>query len=112
MASISVGNIDTRATNQDCRRNSSHANGLRGINTKVSNAIAKKPPTAVAGLAAADHAVTRRCLVTSPRQAQHSRDDWRSTTHGGHAVVPNDLGLLRPLAVYGFARTNTLGSTS
>ena len=45
IASISVGSIDTRATNQVCSRNSRHANGGRNIRTNVSSDIAKKPPT-------------------------------------------------------------------
>jgi hypothetical protein len=38
IASITVGSIDTRATNQDCSKNSRHAKGLRGMSTNVSNA--------------------------------------------------------------------------
>jgi hypothetical protein len=52
MVSISVGKIDTRATNQDCSRYSRQANGGLNINTSVSSAIAKNPPTARMGLAA------------------------------------------------------------
>src|ERR1700677_3075329 len=48
-ANINVGSSDTRATNHDCNKNSRHANGLRGISTKVSNAMAKNPPTARTG---------------------------------------------------------------
>ena len=40
IASINVGTIDTRATNQDCEMNSRHANGGLNITTKVSSAIA------------------------------------------------------------------------
>jgi hypothetical protein len=43
IANINVGSSDTRATNHDCNKNSRHANGLRGISTKVSNAVAKNP---------------------------------------------------------------------
>jgi hypothetical protein len=47
IASNIVGSSDTRATNHACRKNSRHAKGLRGINTNVSSAIAKKPPNEV-----------------------------------------------------------------
>ena len=57
MVSISVGSIDTRATNQVWSRNSRQANGGLKINTKVSSDIAKKPPTARTGLVTA-YAVT------------------------------------------------------
>ena len=40
IASITVGSIDTRATNQDRSKNSRHAKGLRGMSTNVSNAMA------------------------------------------------------------------------
>ena len=56
IANINVGSSDTRATNHDCNKNSRHANGLRGISTKVSNAVAKNPPTARVG--AADYSGT------------------------------------------------------
>ena len=45
MDSISVGTMDTRATNQLCRMNSRQANGGLNIRTKVSNDMAKNPPT-------------------------------------------------------------------
>ena len=51
IVNISVGTIDTRATNQACKMNSRHANGGLNICTKVSSAIAKKPPKARTGLA-------------------------------------------------------------
>ena len=47
----SVGNIDTRATNQLCSMNSRHANGGRNIKTNVSKHIAKNSPSARAGFA-------------------------------------------------------------
>ncbi len=51
MDSIRVGTIDTRATNQVCRMNSRQANGRLNIATKVSNAMAKKPPNERTGFA-------------------------------------------------------------
>ena len=69
IASISVGTIDTRATNQVCRMNSRHANGGLNIATKVSSDIAKNPPTERTGFAK-ESAVT----TTAPcRRAQALR---------------------------------------
>ena len=51
MDSIRVGTIDTRATNQVCRMNSRQANGRLNIATKVSSAMAKKPPNERTGFA-------------------------------------------------------------
>src|SRR5258705_4702616 len=68
MVSISVGTIDTRATNHVCSRNSRHANGGLNIKTNVSSDMAKKSPTARIGLVAMDSEVTagspelHRCL--------------------------------------------------
>ena len=39
IVNISVGTIDTRATNQACEMNSRHAKGGLNINTNVSSAI-------------------------------------------------------------------------
>jgi hypothetical protein len=49
--SISVGMIDTRATNHDCWISSRHAKGRRGMATIVSTAMATKSPTEPIGLA-------------------------------------------------------------
>src|SRR6478752_3704248 len=50
IASITVGSIDMRATHQACSKNARHAKGLRGMSTNVSNAMARKPPSARSGL--------------------------------------------------------------
>ncbi len=57
MASMTVGNIATRATNHVCRMNSRQAHGGRNICTKMSSDIAKKLPSARTGLTA-ESAVT------------------------------------------------------
>ncbi|GAY17532.1 hypothetical protein MSZK_42580 [Mycobacterium sp. shizuoka-1] len=69
-----MGNIDTRATNQDCTRNSRQANGRRGIATRTSRDIAKNPPSARNGLpAGADEILANRLVsgagATAPRPA-------------------------------------------
>lgn len=55
--SISVGTMDTRATNQVCRISSRHAKGGLNIATKVSSDMAKNPPMDRTGLTN-DSAVT------------------------------------------------------
>ena len=62
MVSISVGRIDTRATNHDWTMNSRHANGGLNIDTNVSSAIEKKPPKARTGLAMASEATIQPVL--------------------------------------------------
>jgi hypothetical protein len=49
IASIAVGSKETRATNQDWRKNSRSAKGRRGTNIKVSAAITKNAPMPRAG---------------------------------------------------------------
>jgi len=83
--SINVGSIETLATNQDCSRNSRHANGGRNINSNVSIAIAKKLPAALTGLAAVLAEITllpfssstepsRRWAGTEPVRAELNLD--------------------------------------
>src|SRR5581483_4758282 len=50
IATNNAGNSDTRATNQDCSKNSRHWNGRRKMNKIASADIAKNPPMAWAGL--------------------------------------------------------------
>ena len=83
IVSISVGTIETRATNQDCRMNSRQANGGLNIATKVSSAIAKKPPTARTGLVTMLEATTSSCLST-----QQSRCLRRCCESGHHPTTP------------------------
>src|ERR1700751_2628609 len=51
MASNNVGSSETRATNQDCSRNSLQANGRRGINVSVCHEMVKNSPNERSGLA-------------------------------------------------------------
>src|SRR5689334_5305646 len=49
IATNKVGASETRATNQDCSKNSRHWNGRRNANLTASNDIAHKAPTACMG---------------------------------------------------------------
>ena len=49
MATNNVGASETRATNQDCSKNSRHWNGRRNANLTASADIANRPPTACMG---------------------------------------------------------------
>ena len=49
IATNKVGASDTRATNQDCSKNSRHWNGRRNANLTASTDIANKAPTACMG---------------------------------------------------------------
>ncbi|BBX65145.1 hypothetical protein MSAS_43190 [Mycobacterium saskatchewanense] len=54
IVSINVGTMETCATNQDCFKNSRHANGGLNIKVKASSDMAKNSPIERSGLAAAE----------------------------------------------------------
>jgi len=66
IASINVDITDTRATNQDCNKNSRHANGGLTINTNVSSIIAKKSPNGWSGFAMTLPYVLSWALIAQP----------------------------------------------
>ena len=86
IASMTVGNIDTRATNHACRRNSRHAHGGRNIWTKVSNDIAKKSPTERTGFARASvvtttHFSDAQCLFACTADSLRGPECWTLSTY-------------------------------
>src|ERR1700722_485542 len=67
--SNSVGSTETLATNQLWIRNSRHANGRRGMDTKVSKASAKNSPSARSGLDATSSETTAHALLSVAKPA-------------------------------------------
>ena len=71
-ASISVGTIDTRATNQLCSRNSRQANGRRGMETSCPKRR-EELADARSGLEATPSETTAHALLSVAEPAVSSR---------------------------------------